>query len=106
MSKSLYLEEMDGVRSLIATDGLAHWWVVPFEDGAEYYGIDLYDGTIDEVAQKVVGRVDVGEAIDDILDDEDYFNPAWDRFVSLSEAERHELSVVDEDVPCRYVEIK
>lgn len=106
MSKSMYLEEMDCVRSVIVTDGLGHWWIVPFEDGAEYYGVDIYDGTLDEVAKTIADRIDVDEAIGEILDNEDYLNPAWDRFMSLSEAEQHEMGVTGEVVPCEFIEIK
>lgn len=103
--KALYLEEMNGIRSLIATDGETHWWVVPFEDGAEYYEIDIYGGTLDEVKENILDHIDIEAAIDEILDNEEWFNPAWDRFTSLDEAEQHEISVIGEDVSHRYVTI-
>lgn len=106
MNKSMYLEEMDGVRSVIVMDGLGHWWVVPFEDGDKFYGVDVYRGRLVEVCNRIRAAVNVSDAIDQIMSDEEYFNPAWDRFMSLSEAEQHEMSVTGEVVPCEFVEIK
>lgn len=105
MSKSMYLEEMDGVRSVIVADGLGHWWIVPLEPGDEFYGVDVYQGRIVEVGNRIRAAVNVSDAIDQIVSDEEYFNPAWDRFVSLSEAEQHEMGVTGEVVPCEFVEI-
>lgn len=106
MNKSMYLEEMDGVRSVIVTDGLGHWWVVPLEPGDEFYGVDVYNGSLVEVGNRIGAAVNVSDAIDQIMSDEEYFNPAWDRFMSLSEAEQHEMGVTGEIVPCEFVEIK
>lgn len=106
MSKSMYLEEMDGVRSVIVTDGLGHWWIVPLEPWDEFYGVDVYNGSLVEVGNRIGLTVNVPDVIDQIISDEEYFNPAWDRFMSLSEAEQHEMGVTGEIVPCEFVEIK
>lgn len=106
MSKSMYLEEMDGVRSVIVTDGLGHWWNVPFEERTEFYGVDVYNGPLVEVGNRIGTTVNVPDVIDQIMSDEDCFNPAWDRFMSLADAEQHEMGVTGEIVPCGFVEIK
>lgn len=106
MSKSMYLEEMDGVRSVIVTDGLGHWWIVLFDEISDFYGVNVYKGSLVEVCNRIRATVNVSDVIDRIMSDEEYFNPAWDRFMSLSEAEQHEMGVTGEVVPCEFVEIK
>lgn len=100
----MYLEEFDGHRAIIVADGdpiEGHWW----QDDAEYFGVDLNDGSLCEVADRIRSVVsDPVEAIESFKT-EDRFNPAWDRFESLDRAERHEMGMIAEEVPCEYIEI-
>ena len=52
MANHMYLEEMDGQRSVIVTDGNYGWWNEPCEDGA-FCGLNLYDGTMEKVAADI-----------------------------------------------------
>lgn len=108
MANHMYLEEMDGQRSIIVTDGNYGWWSDPCEDGT-FCGVNLYDGTMEKVAERIRGVVDFPHAIKPIVIEafktEDRRNPAWDHFLTLDEAEESELRVIDQDLPWSYVEI-
>lgn len=108
MANHMYLEEMDGQRSVIVTDGNYGWWNDPCEDGA-FCGINLYDGTMEKVAADIRMAITVfcngiANAIE-AFKTEDRRNPAWDHFLTLDEAEESELRVIDQDLPWSYVEI-
>ena len=108
MEKELFLEEFDGVRSLIAADDCEaerHWWMRVFEPGDDFGGIDVYGGSLEEVAGEIVARNDAAAVIEVMMGVEDYFNPAWDRFETLDRAEKHEADTVDESVEYRYVRL-
>ena len=108
MANHMYLEEMDGQRSVIVTDGNYGWWNEPCEYG-HFYGLSIYDGTLEEVAadiRKVVSAFPNGiDSAAEAFKKEERRNPAWDHFLTLDEAEESELRVIDQDLPWSYVEI-
>jgi len=104
----MYLEEFDGVRSLVVTDGdeqETHWWIELYEDGGEYRGVNIYDGALDDVAEQIRSAVtDKFAAIQEFMEDE-RTNSAWDRCESLDAAEELELSYIGGEAAHSYVEI-
>ena len=102
MAQRMYLEEFDGNRAILVTDGdpvEGHWWQGELDE------IDLSDGSLSEVANRIKSVVsDPVEAIESFKTEEN-FNPAWDRFESLERAEQHEMGVIGEEVPCEFIEL-
>ena len=104
----MYLEEFDGVRSVIVTDGdeqETHWWIELFEDGGKYRGVDVYDGDLEDVAERIRSTVtDRFEVIKEFMEDE-RLNSGWDRCKSLDAAEELELMYIGGKAQHKYIEI-
>lgn len=93
---NFYLEDANGVRSFIAeAPALRKFWQWPYK---ELCGVDLNDGTLTEVARKLIMSHFTVEWAQIHLFNDECHNPAWDNFSSLREAEEYECSVTGEDI--------
>jgi len=110
MEKELFLEEFDGVRSIIVGDDCEaerHWWIIPQNAGDSVCDVeDVYSGTLEDIAERIKASIpDVGAFMDGVMAQDEWFNPAWDRFETLDRAEEHEAATVDEPVEYRYIKL-
>lgn len=101
----MYIEEMDGVRSIVVTDGGTLWWSMPFTEEREWKGVGLYDRSLEETARVLRESIDAERECLAIMADDEWYNPAWDKHESIERAHEHEIEVLGEEVPHGWAEV-
>lgn len=116
LKAQMWIEENDGSRMVITADDCTeerHWWLDPCEDNGTFFGVDIHDGTLEEVAKRIGDGVKDGtipgpEALIEVYKRNGTCdNPAWDRMQTLEFAEQFEVNEMNIEEPdYRYVEIQ